>query len=85
MSRSQALGHAEKYDAYGNVVVVETLTCKHCGRIYPKPKPGEPSGFCQMCFSPVCLGCGKIDKCDPFEKKLERIEGRARLLKSVGL
>ena len=85
MSRSRALGHVERFDELGNVAVVETLTCNHCGCIYPKPGPGEPSGFCHVCFAGVCLGCGAIDRCDPFEKKLERLEGRARFLKSVGL
>jgi hypothetical protein len=85
MSRSKALGHAERFDAFGNVAVVETLTCKHCNRIYAKPGPGDPAGFCHMCMSPVCLGCGKLERCDPFEKKLERLEARDRLIKSAGL
>jgi hypothetical protein len=84
MSRSQALGHVERYDAIGNVYVSETLTCGHCSRIYVKPGPGDPVGFCRMCFSPVCLSCGRLDKCDPFEKKLERLEQRSRLMKLVG-
>jgi len=84
MSRSRALGHVERYDHLGNVEVVETLTCNHCGIIYPKPGPGQPVGFCHMCFSPVCFGCGAIDKCDPFEKKLERIERRSKFLNSLG-
>ena len=85
MSRLGGLGHGERYDALGNVVVVETLTCKHCNKIYPRPKSREPSGYCHMCFSPVCLECGKLDKCDVFEKKLERIEQRDRLRRSLGL
>lgn len=85
MSRSKALGHVEIHDVRGGLVVVETLTCAHCQRVYPKPGPSDPVGFCHQCFSPVCLGCGKIDKCDPFEKKLERLEQRARLLKAVGV
>lgn len=82
---SKALGHIEHIDALGNVVVAETLTCSHCGRIFPRPGPDDPVGFCHMCFAPVCLNCGKDDRCDPFEKKLERMEKRDRLLKSVGL
>jgi hypothetical protein len=81
--RNRSLGHAEVFDGFGSVEVIETLTCCHCGKLYRKPDPGEPSGFCRMCFSPVCLACGKIDKCDPFEEKLKRMEARARLLDAV--
>jgi len=78
------LGHARYLDEYGKETVIETLTCPHCNKIYRRPKPGEPSGFCHMCFCPVCLECGKSDRCDPFEKKLDRLEARARLLREVG-
>ena len=78
-----ALGHIETFDALGNKVVVETLTCAHCQKVFKKPMQDEPTGFCHMCFKQVCLECGKSDKCDPFEKKLERMEQRSRLLKSI--
>jgi hypothetical protein len=84
MARNRHLGHAESYDSLGNVVVTEKLTCPHCQRIYDKPKPGADFGFCHRCFSPVCIPCGKLDRCDPFEEKLRRLESRDRLLKSVG-
>ena len=80
----RSLGHAEVADHLGNVRVVETLTCAHCSRVYPKPQNGEPSGFCHMCFSPVCLQCGALTRCDPFERKLERIERRDRLWQQLG-
>ena len=80
---SAGLGHIERTDQYGNVLVEDTLTCAHCNRLYPKPKPSDQFGFCHMCFKPVCLKCGKLDRCDPFEKKLERMEARDRLLKQI--
>jgi len=80
----EALGHGEYVDEYGRVTVVKTLTCAHCNHIFPKPAPGEPVGFCHMCFKQVCLSCGRSDRCDPFEKKLERLEQRGRFLARVG-
>jgi len=78
-----ALGYAETFDAYGASKVVETLTCAHCGKIYKKPEPGAPIGFCNLCFKATCLPCGQLTRCDPFEKKLERMEQREKLLKSL--
>ena len=75
-----ALGYAETVDGYGTSTVVETLTCAHCGKIYKKPALGEPYGFCTLCFKPTCVSSGGLFKCDPFEKKLERIEQRSKLL-----
>ena len=85
MASNRNLGHAETFDINGNVVVVEKITCNHCQAIFTKPGPGDPVGFCHQCFAPVCLKCGALDKCDPFEKKLERMESRSRLLKSLGV
>lgn len=84
MSRNSARSYVETFDGEGNHVVHEMLTCAHCQRIYAKPGPKDDVGFCHMCFAPVCLDCGKLDRCDPFERKLERMEQRSRLLKSVG-
>ncbi len=83
MPANDCLGHTTTFDDKGNVVVEEVLVCAHCQHIYKKPGPKDPAGFCHMCFKPVCLACGAKDKCDPFEKKLERMEARARLLRSV--
>jgi len=44
---------------------------------------GEPYGFCNLCFKSTCLPCGGIPKCDPFEKKLERIERRQKFLSNL--
>lgn len=78
------LGYSEITDQYGSVQVRETLTCAHCNRIYPKPGTHDPVGFCHMCFKPVCLACGAKDKCDPFERKLDRLEARSKLRAAVG-
>ncbi len=84
MRRNLALSYVEIFDSHGGVTTREMLTCAHCQRIYAKPGPKDDMGFCHHCFAPVCIECGKTNKCDPFELKLMRMEQRARLLKSVG-
>ena len=82
-ARNRALSFAETYDGNGNVVVKEKLSCAHCQNLFDRPAPGEDVGFCHLCFAPVCLECGRLDACDPFERKLERMESRDRMLKSI--
>lgn len=38
----------------------------------------EAGAFCRVCMRPVCLTCHDRNRgtCDPFEKKLARMEGR---------
>lgn len=81
--RTRALSFAETYDGNGNVVVTEKLSCAHCQNLFNKPGPGDDVGFCELCFAPTCIPCAKLDKCDPFERKLERMEQRERMLRAV--
>ena len=83
MGRNRNLGYAETFDSLGNVVVTEKLTCPHCQKIYDRPGADEPVGFCHSCFSPVCIECGRENRCDPFEEKLRRMESRSRLFRSL--
>ena len=83
MARTRALSFAETYDGNGNTIVIEKLTCAHCQRIFNKPGPNDNVGFCELCFAAICIPCAKLDKCDPFERKLERMEQRSRLLHSL--
>jgi len=65
----------------------DTASCNHCNRvIHIKPfmDPADMGGLCKICMKfecPKCLGKG----CTPFEKKLEIIENRERILRSYGL
>lgn len=83
MLRTRALSFAETIDGNGNPVIVEKITCSHCQKIFDKPGPNDDVGFCNMCFAAICIPCAKLDKCDPFERKLERMEHRTRFLRSV--
>lgn len=58
------------------VVEMDTFTCGHCNKVVQvkvKASPDELGGYCYCCTKmvcPLCVGKG----CDPFEKKLERME-----------
>ena len=59
----------------------DTFTCSHCNGVVfvqPKQDPTEMGGFCRLCYGHICKGCASTMKCDPFEKKLERMEARDR-------
>jgi len=64
--------------------VADTLQCVHCnGHFQIVPGSGTDRGFCLRCFGPTC-GAKACDPCIPFEKKLEKIEGKERLRRTYG-
>lgn len=66
----------------------DTFTCCHCNKIVfiePKADPSTLGGFCRLCMKGVCPTCHNKGTCTPFEKKMEKDEARARLLKSIGV
>lgn len=64
----------------GKPAEADTFTCIHCNQIvFVKvgASAAECGGWCGLCGKPICAGCaGK--PCDPFEKKLKRMEDQAR-------
>ena len=65
----------------------DTFTCSHCNAIiFVKPfqDPSEMGGFCRLCYRHICGPCADKGECEPFEKKLEAMERRERLLRSLG-
>lgn len=83
-TRGRALGFIEITGPEGRQVI-ETFTCCHCNGVFDVPPPDAPEvGFCRLCFARECLDCARKDKCIPFEKKLEAMEARGRLLASIG-
>lgn len=70
----------------------DTFTCGHCNNIVivpPKANPSDLGGMCKSCMKLICPKCtalwNRTNKCTPFEKQLEKIEARARFLRSAGL
>lgn len=61
----------------------DTFTCCHCSVIVFLKPNSDPGGFCRLCMKPACAKCADTGKCDPFEKKLEREERRAQLMRAM--
>ena len=65
----------------------DTFTCAHCQwltHVRAITRPEDIGGLCKVCMGLICFRCvGK--GCDPFEKKLERMEARHHTLRSYGL
>lgn len=66
----------------------DTLTCCHCGRAWcirsSVKGQGDPGGWCMVCNKAVCPTCaGK--ECMPLMKRLENMEQRDKLFRSVGI
>jgi tRNA G18 (ribose-2'-O)-methylase SpoU len=67
-------------------IAEDTFTCAHCNFlvfVQPFQDPSEMGGFCRMCMMHICGPCADKGSCDPFEKKLERMEARGRFLEHV--
>jgi hypothetical protein len=67
----------------GVIKEIATFTCAHCNRphrVEPFCDPADLGGLCKVCMGVICNRQACHDRCDPFEKKLERMEaaGRAR-------
>jgi hypothetical protein len=45
----------------------------------------EMGAFCRVCMTSICLQCHDFGDCTPLLKKIEAIEARGRMLKSLGL
>lgn len=80
-------GYAHSFDEYGLRKEVDTFTCCHCNRVVhvvPKMKMDDLGSMCRHCMKMVCAKCANFG-CTPFEKKLEAVEERDRVLRSYGL
>jgi hypothetical protein len=70
----------------------DTFTCSHCNNIVfvkPQASATDMGGWCGMCAKAICKFCvtnseREQGKCLPFEKKMEAMERRDRLLRAVG-
>jgi len=83
--RTRAQGFIESFGPEGRREI-ETFTCCHCNSICNVPPPTATEvGFCARCSARECLPCARKNRCVPFEKKLEAMEARGRLLKAMGI
>lgn len=67
----------------------DAATCGHCQRqMILTPSPGEGVVLrvepkCSGCGKFVCEECKRIAGCDTWERKMERQEARAKLLRAM--
>lgn len=70
-------GYAIMTGPDGVVDECDTYTCAHCNKVVHVPvkaNPDDLGGFCRMCMKMICPHCVQTGLCDPFEKKLKRME-----------
>jgi len=86
MGRARALGHVEVSGPSGTTVY-ETFTCCHCNEIHRVPPANaKEMAFCHKCGARECVPCAKKlgGRCTPFEKRIEAMEARGRMLAAIG-
>lgn len=68
-------------------VFVKPNTAATVYLIHDASRPGgwreEPGAGCRVCMKPVCLACEAKGTCTPFEKRIEELEAKERLSRSV--
>lgn len=82
-----AQGYATISHPDGQVKEIDTFTCCHCNEVVfvrERCDPIELGGFCTLCMKHTCPKCS-TQSCTPFEKRLEEMERRDRLLRSCGV
>ena len=70
-------GYATLSGPFGMTKEADTFTCGHCQTVVhvrPKTPLEDMGGRCSMCDTLICPQCVKTGCCDPFEKKLKRME-----------
>jgi hypothetical protein len=62
----------------------QTITCAHCGIVWQvKPGSGRERGWCLRCGGPTCGSKACTERCVPYERQMEIMERRARLLEYI--
>ena len=60
--------------------------CCHCQRmVIVRPGSGRVRSWCLNCSAGTCGGKGCVERCIPFEAKVEAMEGRRRFWKQLEL
>lgn len=82
--------------AEGGKIERDTITCGHCQRLvfvkpntvstvylipqFMAPDKEEPGAGCAICRRAVCLTCYADGRCHTWERKIEEMEQRGRLI-----
>ena len=78
-------GYLLKTDEAGRKVEGDTLSCKHCQKMWVVQKGrGRERGWCMNCYGPTC-GSKECRECVPFMRKMEKMIQKDILFRSLGL
>ena len=82
MSR-RAQGYATISDPdAARTIEMDTYTCHHCNSVHHLHnhlgQRLDPGGFCMACMKQICGPCADTGHCDPYSKKMDRVEGKRR-------
>lgn len=67
----------------------DTIACHHCQRHIvippgpPKADEGDLYGVCWTCDKFICPACAQLGRCQPWERQIEAMEARDRMLRSI--
>jgi hypothetical protein len=70
-------GYATMSGPFGFKKEADTFTCGHCQRVVHvtyKVPIDQLGGRCGVCDTLICPVCVQTGRCEPFEKKLQRME-----------
>lgn len=79
-NRIRAYGNQEGYfrwEGPDQVKEATSFTCGHCSFVTAVPLMADPAnigGMCKLCGKLICPRCVNLERCDPIEAKLERME-----------
>lgn len=77
-------GYVVSDDYEGHREEGETYSCCHCQKIcIIKPGSGIRRGWCFRCNKPLCGKQQCLDRCEPWEAKIEAMEARGRLFAAL--
>lgn len=83
---ARAGGYIVTTTAEGKTVERDSISCAHCQRhviIPPGPPRDDLFGTCWHCSKFICVPCANLRTCTPWERQLEKIEARDRMLRAI--
>lgn len=83
MFRPQGYAHWREGNDGATVKERDTIVCGHCSLIECVQPGCMPADRCTMCMRYICGRCAAIPQCRPFDKRLEEIESKGKLLEAV--
>lgn len=74
-------GYGHWFHGDGPDLEKDSITCCHCNSVVfvdPLKPVEEFTGWCMRCMKFTCRACMQNGECEPFERRLDQMERRAR-------